>query len=191
MNVKVKNLSCAARRHQVQESIRALGLEAVGFGDHEVTFARVLHESELDALDAKLKPWGMETVRAGSHSLVDQIKAIVKTLVEQCVDEKRDCLSDVLCKQLRYNYSYLSDLFSKSEGKTIREFGIEVRIGRAKELLRDGNKDLLEISVLLNYCSVAHLAAQFKKVTGMTTTEYRRRAAEEYRAAMHPRSAMA
>lgn len=181
--VKVKNVLCGARRLCLERMIAKLHLPLTAMESHGARFARELQVVELDALDALLRPWGMETVRETGLSLVDQIKLIVADLVVDCLDQK-DCLSEVLVKRLKYNYSYLSDLFSKAEGTTIRDFAIGRRIERAKEMLLDNGKDLLEISVLLNYCSVAHLASQFKKVTGMTMTEYRRQAREMYQRAL-------
>jgi AraC-like DNA-binding protein len=68
----------------------------------------------------------------------------------------------------------LSKLFSEVEGITIEHFIIRQKIERAKELLVYDELSLSQIADQLGYSSVAHLSAQFKKVTGLTPTFYKR-----------------
>ena len=67
----------------------------------------------------------------------------------------------------------ISKLFSETEGITIEQFVIHQKIEKAKELLVYDEMNLNEISFKLNYSSVAHLSAQFKKVTGLTPTQFK------------------
>jgi len=76
--------------------------------------------------------------------------------------------SDYISEKLGYDYTYLSGLFSEVRGITIQHFIINHKIEKVKELLLYDEFNLTEISYKLNYSSVAHLSAQFKKVTGLT-----------------------
>ncbi|RYD89212.1 MAG: AraC family transcriptional regulator, partial [Sphingobacteriales bacterium] len=76
-----------------------------------------------------------------------------------------------VARLLHYHYTYLSNLFCKKEGGTLESYIIGRRIAMVKGMLR--TKSLKEIAYLLNYSSLAHLSAQFKKVTGETATEYK------------------
>jgi AraC-like DNA-binding protein len=82
--------------------------------------------------------------------------------------------SDYISEKLKYDYTYLSNLFSEVKGITIQQFIIHHKIERAKELLCYEELNLTEISFKLHYSSVAHLSNQFKKVTGLSPSEYKR-----------------
>ena len=76
--------------------------------------------------------------------------------------------------KLGYDYTYLANLFSEMTGITIEHYIIAHKIERAKELLLYSKLNLTEISYKLNYSSVAHLSSQFKKVTGLTPTFFKK-----------------
>ncbi|MDX5321069.1 MAG: AraC family transcriptional regulator, partial [Bacteroidota bacterium] len=67
-----------------------------------------------------------------------------------------------------------SSLFSEVEGSTIEKYYIEQRIERVKELLVYDEMSLNEIADQMGYSSVAHLSTQFKKVTGLTPTHFKK-----------------
>jgi len=82
-------------------------------------------------------------------------------------------LSDYLSDKLHYNYTYLNNVFYKTQGISIEKYMIAQKIERVKELLAYNELNLTEIAFRMNYSSVAHLSNQFKKTTGMNATEYR------------------
>jgi AraC-like DNA-binding protein len=82
--------------------------------------------------------------------------------------------SDYISEKLDYDYTYLSNLFTEVRGITIQQFIIIHKIERAKELLLYDELNLTEISYKLHYSSVAHLSNQFKKVTGLSTSYYKK-----------------
>ncbi len=82
-------------------------------------------------------------------------------------------LSVILSEALQHDYSYLSSLFSSTEGTTIEKYVIAQRIERAKELLLYDELTLNEIAFKLGYSSVQHLSQQFKKITGLTPTHFK------------------
>ncbi|MBK7443204.1 MAG: AraC family transcriptional regulator [Bacteroidetes bacterium] len=69
--------------------------------------------------------------------------------------------------------AFLSSLFSETEGITIESYIIKQKIERVKELLVYNELSLSEIAFQMNYSSVAHLSAQFKKITGLTPTHFK------------------
>jgi AraC-like DNA-binding protein len=66
----------------------------------------------------------------------------------------------------------MSRLFTEVESITIEQFFILQKIEKVKELLVYGELNLSEISYQLGYSSVAHLSAQFKRVTGLTPSHF-------------------
>lgn len=73
-----------------------------------------------------------------------------------------------------YSYSRLSTLFKQYTGKTIINYLKELKLLRAKELLRNTNKSIADIAIDLNYESVSSLQHNFKKFTGLTPSEFRK-----------------
>ena len=94
-------------------------------------------------------------------------------------------LSNYLSSALHHDYSYLSNLFSSIEGRTIENYFIEQRIEYVKELLVYDEMTLSEIALQLEYSSTAHLSAQFKKVTGLTPSHYKKIGIEKRKALDH------
>jgi AraC-like DNA-binding protein len=156
--------------------IENMELEVSSMDAGEVYLTSAPSEDQLSSLDAQLKEVGLELVMERKNVLVEKMKTIMREAMDQGEASLKTLnMSDYLSTQLHYNYSYLSNVFSEVEGQTIREFGITLRIDRAKQMLVRERLDLQEIAYRLNYSSVAHLSAQFKKVTGLTTSEYKRR----------------
>jgi AraC-like DNA-binding protein len=81
--------------------------------------------------------------------------------------------SDYLTEKLNHDYNYMSKIFSEVKGITIQQFIIIHKIERIKELLLYHELNLTEISYKLNYCSVSHLSNQFRKVTGLSPSEFK------------------
>ena len=82
--------------------------------------------------------------------------------------------SDYLSQQLQFDYTYLANLFSEVQGTTIEHFMIAHKIERVKEMLVYDELNLTEIAYQMHYSSVAHLSAQFKKVTGLTPSYFKK-----------------
>lgn len=103
------------------------------------------------------------------------VETLCNKIIQLVYDETitKTCYSKLLSKTLNYNYTYLSNLFSSIKGTTIQQFIIYHKIERVKKLLAKGERNLTDISFELNYSSVAHLSNQFKKVTGLSPTQFK------------------
>ena len=174
MKVQIKNIDCRCCEMFVRNTFKSLGFEVEHISHGEVKLDKKVDAPTRQAVDQRLRVVGLEVVSEPKNTTVEEVKLEIKNLIEGNHDPLKMNLSDHLTEKLKYNYSYISNLFSRAEGITIRDFGIRLRIEQVKRLLIVDGLDLLEISVRLNYSSVAHLAAQFKKTTGLTTTEFKR-----------------
>ena len=106
--------------------------------------------------------------------MIEDVKKLVIEYLEQTEKPIKISLSSYITNALPYDYSYLSDLFSKIEGKTIEQFFIYQRIEKVKALINFNQFTLTEIAFQMGFSSVNHLSAQFKKVTNMTPSAYRK-----------------
>lgn len=117
---------------------------------------------------------GFELLNDRRSALIERIKNIIIRLVHRSEGEVMNTkLSVILADELNMDYHYLSSQFSGAEGITIEKYVIQQRIERAKELLTYGQLSLSEIADQLGYSSVQHLSQQFKKVTGLTPSQYK------------------
>lgn len=137
--------------------------EVILNGDYDLSKLRLVNE--------QLIKEGFEIIFDQDEQLVNEIKSLI---IDAIHHKKLDLnkISTYLSDHLNISYSKLSTMFSKSENKTIEAFTIEHRIEKAKELLSYHELTISEISYQLNYSSPQHLARQFKKITGITPTEY-------------------
>jgi YesN/AraC family two-component response regulator len=160
----------------VKQELEKQGLhpEKVALG--EVTIKEdSLSKDQLNKVDAALLQLGFERIDDRKARLIEAIKNKVIQMIHHTdkVDLKFNW-STVLSEELHYEYNYLSNLFSSVEGITLEQYIIRQRIEKVKELLFYDELNLSQIANRLGYSSVAHLSAQFKKVTGFTPSEMKK-----------------
>ena len=106
--------------------------------------------------------------------LIEKIKNIIVEMIHYSEEPPVLNFSAYLSEKLNYDYNYLSNLFSEVKGTTIEHFIIAHKIEKAKELLIYNELTLTEIAEKLHYSNVAHLSNQFKKVTGLTPSFFKK-----------------
>jgi len=79
-----------------------------------------------------------------------------------------------LCADLGYSKSYLSRLFHEQTGDTIAAYLQKSKIRKAKELIRGGVLNFTQISDQLAFDNPQYFARTFKRITGMTPTQFKR-----------------
>ena len=117
---------------------------------------------------------GLELIEDKRAIIIERIKNVIIELIHYSEEVPTVNYSDYISEKLHYDYTYLSNLFSEVKGITIQQFIINNKIERVKELLLYDELNLTEISYKLNYSSVAHLSNQFKKVTGLTPSFFKK-----------------
>ncbi len=79
---------------------------------------------------------------------------------------------ETICKDNLIGRSQLQKIFCKKSGLGIIEYFSNMKIEAAKELIRTEQMNFTQISEKLGYTSIHYFSRQFKKVTGMTPSEY-------------------
>jgi AraC-like DNA-binding protein len=125
-------------------------------------------------LKTALSKAGLDLMDDKKSALIKKIKTAIMESVRYADEMPKRNLSDYLSEKLNYDYTYLANQFSETAGITVEQFIISQKIERAKELLLYDELTLTEISYKLNYSSVAHLSNQFKKVTGLTPSFFKK-----------------
>lgn len=171
----IKNMVCDRCILVVRGQLDALGIDYKNVQLGEAELSGPASGEQLDSLKVQLSALGFELLDDRKSAIVTQIKAaIIKLIHNNETVELNKKLSVLLSESLGIDYHYLSTLFSSIEGVTIEKYVILQRIERAKELLIYDEMSLNEISDALGYSSVQHLSQQFKKVTGLTPTHFKR-----------------
>jgi AraC family transcriptional regulator len=141
----------------------------------EVALREIPSEKQLTSFQKSITDLGFELIENKSARLVNQIKSIaIDWVLGKEVENKKWKFSSYLADKLTKDYNYLSNLFSSIEGTTIEHYLINQKIERVKELLVYDEFSLSEIANQLSYSSVQHLSNQFKKVTGLTPSHFKK-----------------
>lgn len=127
------------------------------------------------ALDQALTDAGFERLDDQRRRWIEKAKnIIIQRIHHESQLPTGENWSDVLTAEIPLEYGYLSSLFSSVEGITPEQFIIRQKIERVKEWLFYDEMSLSQMADGLGYSSVAHLSAQFKKVTGITPTVFKK-----------------
>jgi AraC family transcriptional regulator len=172
----IRNMVCGRCIKVVGEELQKLGLDVRSIGLGEATVAGEIPKTLLGKLTSTLEREGFELIEDRRIRTIERIKLAVLKLVrsEALENEFRGKYSDFIAREVGQEYGGLSSLFSSMESVTIEQYVILQKIERVKELLKYGELTLSEISYRLGYSSVQHLSNQFKKVTGLTPSRFRK-----------------
>ncbi|MFW0714558.1 helix-turn-helix domain-containing protein [Pedobacter sp. N23S346] len=173
MKLHIKNMVCNRCKMVVKAELDKLGFNPVSVELGEVVLAENISHEEKLTIAEKLSPFGFELLQDKKTQLAEQIKTSIINLVHYSKEPLKINLSTYLSEELHLEYPQLSSIFSEVENQTIEKYFIAQKIEKAKEMLTYGELTLSEIAFQLNYSSVAHLSAQFKKVTGATPSAYK------------------
>ncbi|MFW6223159.1 MAG: helix-turn-helix domain-containing protein [Bacteroidota bacterium] len=165
---------CIRCKMIVSSELEKLGLEYRNLILGEVDLLENISQEKLDDLDIGLKRFGLELIIDKRAKIIEKIKTIIIEQIHYSEEEVKANFPKLLSQQLNYNYKYLSNLFSEMHGTTIEHFIINQKIERVKELLVYNELNLSEIAWKLNYSSVQHLSNQFKKITGLTPSFFKK-----------------
>jgi len=140
----------------------------------EVDIAENITPEQNEELKTALLKSGLELMDDKKAMLIEKIKNVIVEMVHYEDELPKIKNSDYIGEKLKHNYTYLANLFSEATGTTIEHYIILHKIEKAKELIIYDELNLTEIAWKLNYSSVAHLSNQFKKITGLTPSFFKK-----------------
>lgn len=111
--------------------------------------------------------------RSGAADRYADMLEQAKTFILRNYAQDRLSLQDV-ADHVCVSASHLSKVFSQETGRTFIEFLTQARIRRAMELLQTTNDKSYEIAHQVGYNDAHYFSNLFKKVTGMTTKDFRK-----------------
>lgn len=158
----------------VKSEFEKIGIHPIAIELGQVELLDNWTEDEKVILSKRLEELGFELLEDKTIVTVERIKNQIVTLVHHQDLDLKTNFSHYLATHLGQEYNVLSALFSEVEGITIEHYFIIQKIEKVKELLRYNELSLSEIAFKMNYSDVAHLSNQFKKMTGMTPTNFKK-----------------
>ncbi|GHN02389.1 hypothetical protein WSM22_38780 [Cytophagales bacterium WSM2-2] len=173
MKLYIKYMVSLRCKMMVKEELRKLGLKYVVLDLGMVEILEDMTQAQRDQLKINLLKSGLELLDDKRSILVEKIKNAITELIHYSDEIPVINYSEFISEKLKYDYTYLSNIFSEVKGITIQQYIIINKIERVKELLLYDELNLTEISYKLHYSSVAHLSNQFKKVTGLSPSFYK------------------
>ena len=174
MTVYIKNMVCNRCKMDVKSIFEKLGLHPTQIQLGEI----VLQENDISVVKEKLilelLSFGFDLLNDKKTQTIEKVKSMIIDLIQNKDNNIEVTLSEYLSCELHQEYSSLSHLFSEVEGITIEKYYILQKIEKVKELLVYDELTLSEIAYKLNYSSVAYLSNQFKKITGLTPSHFKK-----------------
>jgi len=172
MKLYIKNMACDCCKVLIKDEIEKLGLSPVKVDLGEAEIKDNISATQKQKLNTAFKKAGLEIIEDKRGILLEKIKQLLYDYAHNPQNHKIKC-SSYLVKNLPYDYSYLSNFFTEMQATTIEQYLIGLKIDKVKELIVLNDLTLTQIAEQLRYSSVAHLSAQFKKVTGLTPTYFK------------------
>jgi AraC-like DNA-binding protein len=173
MKIFIKNMVSIRCKMVVKAELEKLGMHYTQVELGEVVIMDALSAENHDLLKKALHKSGLELMDDKKAMLIEKIKNVIIEMVHYMDKLPETKFSNYLSEKLDYDYTYMANIFSEVKGITIEHFIILHKIEKVKELIMYEELNFTEIAYKLNYSSVAHLSAQFKKITGLTPTFFK------------------
>ena len=136
-------------------------------------YSESLRLNNTDITAESLFPSILASICSCEKNTEDNQNLIARVLEYIDVHFTEDIQSSELARMFFVNPSYLSTLIKKKTGFNYTDIVINKRIDYAKILLKDTSLPLLDIIQKTGYQEYSYFNKLFKKVTGLTPTQYR------------------
>lgn len=158
----------------VKSELELMGVKTCIVELGEAELLKEITSEKRNQLKQNLLKYGLEVMDDKRSMLIEKIKNVIIEMVHYADELPKINNSNYISEKVKYDYTYLANLFSEVQGTTIEHFIIAHKIEKVKELLVYDELNLTEIADKMHYSSVAHLSGQFKKVTGLTPSHFKK-----------------
>jgi len=173
-SLSLKNMVCNCCIRIVRMDLEAIGVNVLEVKLGQVTIKYDPIKIPFEFIVKSINNSGFEIVEDREKILVEQLKTSIIDLVRNSTYNAMVRNSDYLVEKFGLSYPHLSSLFSKHERTTIEKYIIFQKITKVKELIDYGELTLSEIAYMMGYSSVQYLSTQFKNITGVSVTEFKK-----------------
>lgn len=115
--------------------------------------------------------------RMNGSTITQPVPEVRRSTVSEAISYMNEHISSSLCildiaEALMKSESELKRAFRRETGIGVMTYFRNMKINHAKQLLRQGDMNITEISQALGYNGIHHFSKQFKAITGMSPSEY-------------------
>ncbi|WOK07252.1 AraC family transcriptional regulator [Imperialibacter roseus] len=179
ITIQIKNMVCPRCIHVVKQILRDLN---ISFTEVDLGYATLNIDPfpDFDLINEKLEALDLGLICDQNELLITEINKAIHCYMENISwIGHRKKLSDYISKEVARNYHQLSKVYSRYSGITIEQYFIDLRTNKVKELIRQGKLNLSQIAITVGYSGIHYLSGQFRKYTGLSLSEYKRKLEEE------------
>lgn len=173
LELNIKNMVCSRCLLVIDTALRALDLEVINVELGKAQVKRHGTTPTYAEIEKELNRFNFQLIRSPDEVMVEKVKHILLNLMNANQVEDIN-LSEHISDSVAKNYSQISKTFSRIEGITIEKFFIQLKIEKALEMISYGEQNFSQIAYNLGYKTLQHLSRQFKQVTGMSMSEYKK-----------------
>ncbi len=172
----IKNMVCNRCIKVVREELEKLDYTIKKIELGEVVLTSDKKKFQLDKINKSLEENGFELIDSRNANIIERVKILIIKLIHHNSTENQSDINlhDEIINEAGLSYQYVSSLFSSMEGITIEKFIIHQKIEKVKELIVYDELILSEIAYRLGYSSVQHLSNQFKRITGLSPSYFKK-----------------
>jgi AraC family transcriptional regulator len=172
--LSIKGMVCDRCIRVVRNELEKLEIQVVNLKLGTVTIKYSKDLIDIETIDSVLRESGFEIIRTIETKLVEQVKRVIIKITSNLPIVMNMKLSVIISDELQKDYSVISKLFSSVEKLTIEKYFIQLKIEKAKELIQNNQLNFTQIAYELGYSSVNYLSNQFKQITGMSMSDYKK-----------------
>ncbi|UJF31833.1 response regulator transcription factor [Paenibacillus hexagrammi] len=151
-------------------------LHVKGFTPNQVPNFALWASAHIRSL-AQLQNWTIQlttTVMNAVFEPVEDDRVINKAIQYMREHVEEDISREDVAAFVNLNSAYLSRLFRKQTGKSLIDYMIEFKMGRAKELLKHSEMTVSAVAQSLGYVNFSYFSKVFKKIYGMNPQDFRK-----------------
>ncbi|MFK5856404.1 MAG: AraC family transcriptional regulator [Bacteroidota bacterium] len=163
---------CCIRVVEMELNNISVKVNSIKLGEINVSFDPDI--ISIDDIEKMLNKNGFSLLVDKDSILIENIKHAIIDLVHHTTYNAMVRNSDYIVGKFGRTYPYLSSLFSKYEGITLEKYIILQKTEKVKSLIREDEVTLSEIAFIMGYSSVQYLSTQFKNVTGISVSEFKK-----------------
>lgn len=125
--------------------------------------------SLLRAGESSVRP--MQPTQAARRMAESSLADSIESFIEKRLHEPPSL--PLICQHFSISRTYLCRIFKEATGTSPVDYWIGLKIKEAKKLIREGERNMTQISELLGYSSIHHFTRMFKRMTGLSPTAYK------------------
>ncbi|MCD9024623.1 response regulator transcription factor [Cohnella silvisoli] len=150
-----------------------------GFSIYDVFMVNELTDAQAPRSSQQLMGWAGKSVLKMGQALAERQRdasAVIAKVQSYILENLHTELTrDGIANSVYRNPAYLSRLFRKETGYSLSDYIAQLRIERAKRRLTDTNDKVSNIAEGVGYVHFSYFAKLFKKMTGLSPQEYRKK----------------